>query len=415
VLTPEALKSSFATLNPKGDGKITFNEFYAWLKSDKKAVESKDQKGKDAGDLAMLKLKLQSDTWVAKYDDFRSKISAKKQDSKDSKDEKKGDAKPAPAKDEKAMKLLNVALNVGEFKEAKAGVYVDIGPNPKLAEQLKNDVSCPEGVETFAYFDLGVKDGADDGTVGELTGALELMLKSVPFQKFPGNMYHSHTVDVAENENKKKVVRITLFSKFDPAKLISPMIEGSGVALKPSEILTGAVKVELPFAINEIKDKFRFTHDLLKLRLQATIDINRKMKDVLNANKEHMPPQARLSLLTFFVKGIDVGVNFANLSDLLKNIPDEPAPAGPYGRPGPGAELKGAIAMLTQMDIPKMLPLQMLPGLAAKVGQDGLYTTAVEVLTGLNRLHVQNHDMVVRVDLKGFDFITLFPSGKKGK
>jgi len=309
------------------------------------------------------------------------------------------------------MKLLNIALNVGEFKDVGAGIYVDIGSNPKLAEQLKGDVSTPDGVELFAYIDFGVKKDADDSVLGELVGVLEMLLKTIPFQKFPGGVYHSHTVDVAENEDKKKVLRFTIFSKVDPQKMISPMIEGSGVALNPSEIISGNVKLELPFAIDDVKDKFRLNSDNLKLRFSTVFDVNRKLKDVLVAMKDHMPPEARMSILAFFVKGIEVAVNFANIGDLVKNIPEEQA--GPYGRPSPGMELKGALAKLAQMDIGAMLPVGLAPVMAAKMGQESLYSSVKSTLTGLNRVHIQNHDLVIRVNLKGFDVVNLLPAAKK--
>jgi hypothetical protein len=73
-----------------------------------------------------------------------------------------------------------------------------------------------------------------------------------------------------------------------------------------------------------------------------------KLKDALQGLLQMMPPEARLSILAFFVKGIDINVTFANLADFLRNIPD--------GGRGPGQDLRNAISEVGNIPIADLLP-----------------------------------------------------------
>jgi len=420
ALTPENLGKALAAINPKGDGKITLEDFQKWLKSDKGV------KGSKGAQLGMLRMKLQSKAWLTRLNDVRSKYGKAKGDKKDAKAaaapapkaapvaaDKKASAasaaaassSPPDSKDAKDMKLLNLQFAVGQFGDAKAGVYLDVGPNEALAKSTKETVSCPDGVNFFTYIDLALRDGFDEAKVGELAGALDGIMNAVPWQQLPMQVYQSHSVDVVTAEGKK-VLRIALFSSFDPEELAAPMLQASQTDLKTSQILTGAIKLEFPFEVGSLKEpQFRLTPDNLKGRLGVQLDINRKLKDAMQGLLQMMPPEARLSILGFFVKGIDVNVQFANLTDFLKTIPDG------QGRRGPGQELRQAINELGQIPIADMLPqvTAAVPAIAAQAGQKALYDSAKANLLGVRRVHVQMHDMVLRINLKGIDFMPLFP------
>jgi len=409
ALTPENLAKAFAAINPKGDGKITFDDFQKWLKTDKGV------KGSKGAQLGLLRMKLQSKAWLTRLNDVRSKYGKKDAKATDKKDAKSAPAAAAPkasaldakdsAKDAKDQKLLNVQLGVGQFGDAKAGVYLDIGANEALAKSSKEGVSCPDGVNFFTYLDFALKDGYDEAKVGELAGALDAIMNAVPWQQLPMQVYHSHSVDVATAESKK-VLRITLFSSFDPEELAAPMLQASQTDLKTSQILSGSIKLEFPVEIGSLKEpQFRFTPENMKGRLAIQLDVNRKLKDALQGLIQMMPPEARLSVLGFFVKGIDVNVQFANLSDFLKTIPDG------QGRRGPGQELRNAINEIGNIPIADMLPqlTGAIPAIAAQAGQKALYDLAKANIIGLRRVHVQMHELVMRVNLKGVDFMPLFP------
>jgi hypothetical protein len=417
ALTPENLAKSFAAVNTKGDGKISFDDFHKWLKSDKGLAASK------GAQLGLLRMKLQSKAWMTRLADLRAKY-GKKQDAKDgktataaagsagaksdAKDSKGGDSKASPSPKDN-QKLLNIGLGVGQFGEAKAGVYLDIGENEAEAKATKDAVSCPDGVNFFAYVDFALKDGFDEAKVGELAGALDAIMNAVPWQQMPMQVYNSHNVDMANGADGKKVLRVSLFSSFDPDELAAPMLQASNSDLKTTQVVSGSVKLELPFELENLKEpQFRLTADNLKARFSLALDVNRKLKDALQGLVSMMPPEARLSILGFFVKGIDVNVSFANLSDFLKTIPaDNPQARGR----SPGQELRNAINELSQVPIADMIPQMTaaLPQLAASVNQKGLYDLVKANVLGVRKVHVQMKELVVKLQLKGVDFVTLFP------
>lgn len=418
ALTPENLQKSFAAVNAKGDGKITFDDFHKWLKMDKGIASSK------GAQLGLLRMKLQSKAWINKLADLRSKY-GKKTDAKDGKSapaagsagtaaakdskDSKGDSKGSAGSPKDNQKLLNIGLGVGQFGEAKSGVYFDIGENEAEAKATKDAVSCPDGVNFFAYVDFALKDGFDEGKVGELAGALDAIMNAVPWQQMPMQVYNSHNVDIANGADGKKVLRVSLFSSFDPDELAAPMLQASNSDLKTTQILSGSVKLELPFELENLKEpQFRLTADNLKARFAIALDVNRKLKDALQGLVSMMPPEARLSILGFFVKGIDVNVTFANLSDFLKTIPaDEPG-----RRRTPGQELRNGIAQLSEVPVADMLPqvTAALPQLAASVQQKGLYDLVKANVLGVRKVHIQMKELVAKLQLKGVDFVSLFPN-----
>jgi len=419
ALTPENLQKAFAAVNPKGDGKITFDDFSKWLKSDKGV------KGSKGAQLGLLRMKLQSKAWMTRLSDVRAKYGKKDDKKKDA--PKKDSAKEAPkkdtksekdspkdsAKDAKDGKLLNLQFAVGQFNDAKAGVYFDINENAALAKSSKESVKCPDGVNFFSYIDFALRDGFSEDKVGELLGALDAIMNAVPWQQMPMQVYNSHSVDVADADGKK-VLRISLFSSFDPDELAQPMLQASQTDLKTSQIISGSVKLELPVGLADVTNSnFRLVPENMKGRIAVALDVNRKLKDALQGLINMMPPEARLSILGFFVKGIDVNVQFANLTDFLKSIPDEQPQGGGggYRRRSPGQEMKAGIAELANVPIAEMLPqlTGQLPQLAQGAGQKPLYDLFKANVLGLRRVHIQMHDLVARIDLKGLDFVALFP------
>jgi hypothetical protein len=84
------------------------------------------------------------------------------------------------------------------------------------------------------------------------------------------------TVDVATDASGKKVLRIALFSQFDPEELAAPMLQAAQTDLKTSQILSGSVKLEFPFELGNLKEpQFRFTPDNMKGRFAVAVDVNR--------------------------------------------------------------------------------------------------------------------------------------------
>jgi len=389
ALTPENLGKVIAAINPKGDGKISFDDFQKWLQS--KPAAAGDAKGTNLGP---LKYKLQSKAFLAKVETLRA--AAPKADGKDAKD----------AKDSKSdMKLFNLSLGVGNFQQAKASIAISLGENVELAAASRTAVSAPAESKFFLYVDLALQENFDESKVGELCGMIDALINTVPWNAFPVPVYASHSVDVAEVSGKK-FLRITIFSAFDPEELVAPFLAASPTPLKVSEVLSGNIKLELPFSLGDIKNpNFRFNPEVLKARLNVSVDVNRKLKAVFQAmgQQPQFPKQVQLAALAFFVKGVDLGVTFAGIEELLANIPD--------GARNPSGEMKAALSQVFEAPIGAMIGpmVGQLPELAQSVGQKALYDNVKASVVGLSTVHVQLGNFVVQVKLDGINFLSLLP------
>jgi hypothetical protein len=118
ALSPENLSKTFASINSKGDGKLTFDDFYKWLKS------GQDLKGGAKGaNLGLLRLKLQSKAWAKRMDQAKS-------------DKKAADAKSAAASTKDAKADAKAPAKAEAKKDRKMSKYAVHSP-PALSKLLQ--------------------------------------------------------------------------------------------------------------------------------------------------------------------------------------------------------------------------------------------------------------------------------------
>ena len=117
-------------------------------------------------------------------------------------------------------------------------------------------------------------DDTSEMDVGELCGMIEVVLDALPFDKLPLPVYHSHTVDVAEDENEVQRIRITFFSTPRYQEFVDKFL-GSGTTL-PDSWLSFSSKLELPYALSD------FTENLDKAMELEKVGFNLEAETILN-------------------------------------------------------------------------------------------------------------------------------------
>ncbi len=336
-----------------------------------------------------------------------------------------------------------MAFTLGKFGDAKSGIYLQTGEDQVTAAAKREETKCPDGVPTFLYIDLPLKDGFDEGQIGELSGTLEALISAIPWQAIPLPVYNSHTVDIVDGEKPNtKALRIAVFSTIDIQDLAAGIMgQAGGQPLRDAG--SGKVKIELPFGLTDLKDPaFHFSPENLKIRIISEGDFDRRVLAQSEDALSQMSPQRawvqQMRITTAaFMKGFDLTMNFASLDDLVKNVPDFvddqppqpqalPAPGAPVAgdamarrarrqpprrRPSPLQALKAGLEQLSQMPVGAMLDsgLQQLPPLIAASGQAALYEAFRNNITGLGRIHLQSQDYIFKLGFNGLDFGGLLP------
>jgi hypothetical protein len=223
MLTQESKKKILADINPKGDGKITFDDFFKWVRVTEDTKESKESKAdsKEEKQMKMLRMRLQSRAWVKSMqgvkDKLVRKVSSMKEEKKKTTDEKKAKVEDKKAsvpeekkesKEEKkteekketkeVRKGSRIQFSLGDFKEAKAGIYMTGGPDGELARDTREALQAPEECKVLAFLEFALKENAAETEVGALIGMIENLLSLVPFNEInnaaPFPVYHSHAV-----------------------------------------------------------------------------------------------------------------------------------------------------------------------------------------------------------------------------
>jgi hypothetical protein len=166
-LVHDKLDAAFTSLNVAGNGKITFDEFYNWLKADKSGAPS----SVSSIQLGLLRAKLQSKVWFKNFTDVKSGGAPPtvSRPALESKNETKAAPATAPStaitatssSPEEKVPMTKFQISVGEFKDAGAGFYIKGGENAALASQMRAAVSCPEDVPFFIYIDFALREGFD--------------------------------------------------------------------------------------------------------------------------------------------------------------------------------------------------------------------------------------------------------------
>eukprot|EP00823_Brevimastigomonas_motovehiculus_P007422 TRINITY_DN646_c0_g1_i1.p1 TRINITY_DN646_c0_g1~~TRINITY_DN646_c0_g1_i1.p1 ORF type:complete len:536 (+),score=172.38 TRINITY_DN646_c0_g1_i1:33-1640(+) len=441
LLTDSSKKKILAEINPKGDGKITFEDFFKWVAVAEKEDSKTDTK--EAKQLKMMKMKLQSRSWVKGLQNVKAMVKdklTKKEEKKDDKakettkviakkEEKtsKEEKPKASVKDEKEEKEKTTTtkkektkgssfdFRVGDFKDAKAGIYLTGGADAPLATETREAVDAPSDCKCFLFVDFALKDNAADDEVGTLIGMLETLLEMVPWDML-AQYHHSHTLKVVTLANSKKVLRFTIFSEYDPDSALKQM---TGQDISLADYGNGELKLEVPVDVTDLmRSDFRFTPDKFKVHIAAQSHIDQKLMNEAQSALESMSPEAkfiasmRLKLSQFF-KGMNISVHFQNIDDFLAQFPQLPkAEESRYRyRRSSMAKFRDSIEELQQQPIAEGLNelLMSFGAMAAQFGQAQLYNGVRSCLSGLSVLHFQVKDTVTRLTVKGLDVFGLLP------
>jgi len=278
--------------------------------------------------------------------------------------------------------------------------------------------------------DFPLKPNYDESQIGELAGILETLIASVPWNQIPLPIYHSHNVDIVNGEAANtKALRVTLFSQMDVQEAMAGMLNqpDGGTPLKDTG--SGDFKLEFPVGVSDLKDPaFRLTPDKLSFRLVADGKINmRSLESAKEALAQMNPMRAYIqgmrNATAVFMKGFDLTFNFADLGELIKDVPDFQMP--PPGAGGParlrahrGVQPSGLQNMKHGLDQLASLPvaqtltniLSQLPPIIQQTGQAPLYEAVRNNIIGLGKIHLQANDFVLRFGIKGLDVIQLLPA-----
>jgi len=273
---------------------------------------------------------------------------------------------------------------------------------------------------------------------------IDLLIRNVPWQAMPVQLYHSHNVDVVDaEETDRKALRITLFSPVNLSDVAAGMVgqQQGGPQLK--DVFKGTAKFEIPFAVSDLKSAdFKFSAENMQFRFQTQGEIDRR---VLEASKEvldQMSPQRKWMqqfrvAMAKSLHSLDFTMNFCDLGELVAQVPawiaPPMAPQQQMIAPGGGARrarlgvqhmgggyqqrpqgiqaMKIGLEQLWNAPIGAILAQQLLqlPMLAEQMGQGPTYAAVQKNIIGLSKVHLQHNDNITKFTFKGLDFVALLP------
>jgi hypothetical protein len=277
-------------------------------------------------------------------------------------------------------------------------------------------LQAPEECKVLAFLEFALKENAAETEVGALIGMIENLLSLVPFNEInnaaPFPVYHSHAVKgPIELKDGKKVLRIVFYSPFDP-EAMAQMMTGQQTPL--NDWGNADFKLEWPFNLADIfNPDFRFTPEVMKAKFSMETKLDSKLQRDAQAALDQMPDDQKLfaglrMALTKFFKGIDIQVAFADFADFFSHFPRNMDSSRMMGSV---EEFRRQIDEVREMPVADTLTqqLQMVPMMVIQTGQHQLYNTVRSVIAGISSLHFQFNDSVVRLQIKGLDFLRYLP------
>lgn len=394
-LTDENIDAQFKVMNPSGDGKITYEAFYKWLTTEKSQNE---QKQSDDSDLYFLKMRLLSRSWFRQFNVIKDELVKN--------DGNKQPQQPQQVNKANERTMTKIHAGIGHFQEAKSSITISAFGDAQEAESVRQQVECPNDVTAFVHIDFELKADADDLQIGELCGMLEVVLDTIPFDQLPVKVHHSHKVDVHENEQGQKFLRVVLFSNVNAPHYM----ELIGLRVDDHELFASKAKISLELlpSLTEFLNEPEkcLTLDMMKARFVAQVDLDATFEDKLNGLIDRLPEgmqdKLRLNLAMMeFLRKLDVGVQFTDLKDFVEHLPD----AIPECK-----SAKAKVEAITNIPIGKTLK-QLAEGVRETPihSQKELYNNVLQTALGLSRIHFQFSTLIVRVDLKGLNFVPFLP------
>jgi len=393
ALTEAHIETSFQAANTSGDGRITFDQFLDWLRSDKEYVADQD-----SDVLAMTRLRLQSHAWVRRYKRVKESVA----------DHKSAAPAPAPkpAGSDGSAKKFNMFFGLGQFQEAKSSIALEIFRDAAGVAAVKEQVDCPAEVVAFAHVDFALRADADDMKIGELVGMVEVLLDSVPWNQLPMNLIHSHKVDMYEADDGKKFLRVVIFSSGDPFTMLQNI---TGRPLPPDQPFGKcSMRFELPFSLPEFAQDRQKTLEPTDLgfRFRFDSDFEPSVANMASEVVQRLPPsllyETQLRIAFYKFTGmLDFTVKLGKVQELLDYIPDDHPSLG---------KLKTSVDSFCGVAVGQAIAdaFEGLKGPAQ--AQRELYNAVRETVTGLSRIQVSLHSAVIRLDVNGLDFVSFLPA-----
>jgi hypothetical protein len=109
---------------------------------------------------------------------------------------------------------------------------------------------------------------------------------------------------------------------------------GSGGETRLLDVFKGSFKLELPFALSDLfTPEFRFTTEVLKMRMQSSVDVDKSLESKAQALIQRLPSNLQYTMQTRlafakFLRSIDFTLKFSDLAELVEHVPAFDAVSG---------------------------------------------------------------------------------------
>lgn len=435
VLEDKALQESYEALRKKCGNKITLSEFQRWLR-DSAPSEAVDDSmvGSAAGLVSagvraiadpqslLLGMRLKSRSFIRMMRVLRGAV--------------KGGAAggTGSSRPDGQKRGIDIQVAVGDFKDAKSGVYLRARRDAAAAAAAAAAVAGKR-MRCLAYGEVVLREGCDLDKASKIAQLLNMMVQRADINSAVGiNTNAVKSVRVATRKfrgKQRRVLRASVASNMDPSEAFEAMtgfrMGGSASEEEAPEPFRMTLELELPFAMADFEGKsasaVKLSADMLQARLKfsanvdssvlsqarnlaadTTVDTKRLGAALpgVDAATAKSKVQALLIGLGFF-RGLKVKTSFASPEELLKRIPERATPPLDKVRAALGKaldQMKGnTLSAVSDLVGEKGLGLlQMLPPLIVQV-----YQGCKNLSEGLDgaRIHIQYGDYVISMDIVG--------------
>jgi len=285
------------------------------------------------------------------------------------------------------------------------------------AVALRRELEVPTGKNTFAFADVGIAAGADEGKLGELVGILEGLLTALGAalnEKAGIPLYHGHNVKVAKDRDGSRVLRVAFFAEMNPTELAAAQLGRDPSVFSPAGLLDLRIALETPLSLALLKDDdARLSLDRLRGRFNiegsVSANLDRRAREVVTGLPGMDEKKADLVAAgARFFKGLNVDLQTISLDELRTKFTTpfddarQPHEAlRQFGDMLPGIPLKAAIGG----------QLMALSGIVSEMPPEvqTIYSAVRANLTGPKRVHLQVEDAEFELSFVGFDIFQFAP------
>jgi len=273
---------------------------------------------------------------------------------------------------------------------------------------------------------------------------IDVVLRAIPWDQSPFAV-SSHAVDTVDDPNieGRRLLRITLFSRFDYDNWLTQSLASKGIVdhnpPRITDFVSSDVKIELPFAAAELlgEPNFRLNGETIKFRVTGTADVVPGLLEKSQTLLGQLPLQLQYLIRALFsfrsaMRTAETNVQFEHLGDFFAavsnaqmNYAETQAMLAQLQGQAQGQaqhqhfnarrrflpDIKDEFFDLTAAPIGNRLKQRMrfLPVLALQSGQSGLYEAVRRNVLGLRSVHLQLYDFVAVLQLIGLDLFPFLP------